>query len=63
VVLGDRELCSLDLATWLQARNVEFCLRLKKATCLEVQNQNRQRLDELQKKTGSRLMLSREENP
>jgi len=55
VVLGDREFCSLDLATWLQARNVGFCLRLKKATCLEVKNQIWQRLDELPIKPGVAL--------
>ena len=55
VVLGDREFCSLDLATWLQARNVGFCLRLKKATCLEVENQIWQRLDELPIKPGVAL--------
>jgi hypothetical protein len=55
VVLGDREFCSLDLATWLQARNVGFCLRLKKATCLEVENQMWQRLDELPIKPGVAL--------
>jgi len=55
VVLGDREFCSLDLATWLQARNVKFCLRLKKATCLEVENQIWQRLDELPIKPGVAL--------
>ncbi len=52
VVLGDREFCSLDLAAWLQARNVGFCLRLKKATCLEVENQIWQRLDDLPIKPG-----------
>ena len=55
VVLGDREFCSLDLATWLQARKVGFCLRLKKATCLEVENQIWQRLDELPIKPGVAL--------
>ena len=55
VVLGDREFCALDLATWLQARNVGFCLRLKKATCLEVENQIWQRLDELPIKPGVAL--------
>jgi len=54
-VLGDREFCSVDLATWLQARNVGFCLRLKKATCLEVENQIWQRLDELPIKPGVAL--------
>jgi hypothetical protein len=55
VVLGDREFCSIDLAAWLQARNVGFCLRLKKATCLEVENQIWQRLDELPIKPGVAL--------
>jgi len=55
VVLGDREFCSLDLATWLQARNVGFCLRLKKATYLEVENQIWHRLDELPIKQGIAL--------
>ena len=55
VVLGDREFCSLDLARWLQERNVGFCLRLKKATCLEVENQIWQRLDELPIKPGVAL--------
>ena len=55
VVLGDREFCSLDLAAWLQARNVGFCLRLKKATCLEVENQIWQRLDDLPIKPGVAL--------
>ena len=55
VVLGDREFYSLDLATWLQARNVGFCLRLKKATCLEVENQIWQWLDELPIKPGVAL--------
>jgi len=55
VVLGDREFCSVDLATWLQARNVGFCLRLKKAICLEVENQIWQRLDELPIKQGVAL--------
>jgi len=55
VLLGDREFCSLDLATWLQERNVGFCLRLKKATCLEVENQIWQRLDELPIKPGVAL--------
>ena len=47
VVLGDREFCSLDLASWLVASHVGFCLRLKKNTCLEIENLIWQRLDEL----------------
>ncbi|MBD2039652.1 IS4 family transposase [Microcoleus sp. FACHB-672] len=52
VVLGNREFCSLDLASWLVASHVGVCLRLKKATCLEVENQIWQRLDELPIKPG-----------
>ena len=55
VVLGDREFCSLDLAAWRKAWSVGFCLRLKKATCLEVENQIWQRLDDLPIKPGVTL--------
>ena len=55
MVLGDREFCSLDLAQWLVARNTGFCLRLKKNTCVEVENQIWQRLDELAIKPGVAL--------
>ena len=30
VILGDREFCSVKLATWLQEQTVDFELRLKK---------------------------------
>lgn len=36
VVLGDREFCSVDLASWLRARNTSFCLRLKKSHYIEL---------------------------
>ena len=55
VVLGNREFCSLDLAKWLAVSQVEFCLRLKKNTCVEVENQIWQRLDELPIKPGVAL--------
>ena len=55
VLLGDREFCSLDLASWLVASHVDFCLRLKKNTCVEVENQIWQRLDELAIKPGVAL--------
>ncbi|NEO46112.1 MAG: transposase [Moorea sp. SIO4A3] len=35
VVLGDREFCSVDLATWLKQKDVYFCLRLKKNHFIE----------------------------
>ncbi len=36
-VLGDREFCSVNLATWLRGWNVFFCLRLKKNHFVEMQ--------------------------
>lgn len=39
VFLGDREFCSVDLAKWLSYQNkTYFSLRLKKSTCIEVDN-------------------------
>ena len=52
VGLGEREFCSLDLAQWLVASHTGFCLRLKKNTCVEVENQLWQRLDELPIRPG-----------
>jgi hypothetical protein len=39
IVLGDREFCSVDLASWLREKNVFFCLRLKKSHYIEVENE------------------------
>jgi hypothetical protein len=47
IVLGDREFCSVDLASWLKATGVSFCLRLKKNPCLATENLIWQRLDRL----------------
>ena len=52
VGLEEREFCSLDLAQWLVASHTGFCLRLKKNTCVEVENQLWQRLDELPIRPG-----------
>ncbi len=38
-VLGDREFCSVKLATWLQEQGVYFCLRLKKNEFVEISNE------------------------
>ena len=35
VILGDREFCSVDLASWLSQRKLYFCLRLKKNHFIE----------------------------
>ena len=34
-VLGDREFCSVKLASWLSEREISFCLRLKKSNLVE----------------------------
>jgi len=34
-VLGDREFCSVKLASWLSERGISFCLRLKKSNFVE----------------------------
>lgn len=39
VVLGDREFCSVDLASWLRERKVYFCLRLKKNHFVEIETE------------------------
>jgi hypothetical protein len=36
-VLGDREFCSIKLASWLRERNIYFCLRLKKTHFVETE--------------------------
>ncbi len=57
VILGDREFCSVKLATWLQEQNVGFALRLKK-------NENVQQdsvfveLSQLGLKPGTSLFLN-----
>jgi len=38
VVLGDREFCNVDLASWLCSRKVYFCLRLKKNEYIEIES-------------------------
>ncbi|MBV8885899.1 MAG: IS4 family transposase [Chroococcidiopsidaceae cyanobacterium CP_BM_RX_35] len=47
IVLGDREFCSVQLANWLRAAAVKFCLRLKKNENIETENGSWQSLDNL----------------
>ena len=47
IVLGNREFCSADLASWLKTMGVSFCLRLKKNHCLATENLIWQRLARL----------------
>ena len=39
IVLGDREFCSVELASWLRENNVSFCLRLKNSHYIEVERE------------------------
>ena len=47
MVLGDREFCSVDLASWLREKKVYFCLRLKKNHFIEQEDQIWYQLQEL----------------
>lgn len=57
VVLGDREFCSVDLASWLRDREVYFCLRLKKNNFVEVETENWCQLKQLGLKPGISFYL------
>lgn len=46
-VLGDREFCSIKLATWLGEQNTYFCLRLKKNEFVEVKTKVWSELNDL----------------
>ena len=39
LVLGDREFCSVTLATWLREEKIGFCLRLKKNVWIETEEE------------------------
>ena len=52
VVLGDREFCSVKLASWLREREVGFCLRLKKSHFIEQKESIWCQLKELGLKPG-----------
>ena len=47
VVLGDREFCSVDLACWLGEQQCYFCLRQKKSTHIQSNNDDWIALSEL----------------
>lgn len=57
VVLGDREFCSVDLASWLREKNVCFCLRLKKNHFIEQESEIWYQLQELGLKPGISFYL------
>ena len=57
VVLGDREFCSVDLASWLKSKNVGFCLRLRKNHFIERETEIWFQLQELGLKPGMYFYL------
>ena len=57
VVLGDREFCSVDLASWLRSSDVYFCLRLKKNHFIEQESEIWFQLQELGLKPGISFYL------
>jgi len=57
VVLGDREFCSVKLASWLAQKKVYFCLRLKKNEYIELEAENWLQLKELGLFPGTSLYL------
>ncbi|MGL6341674.1 MAG: IS4 family transposase [Waterburya sp.] len=52
VFLGDREFCSVDLASWLREKKVYFCLRLKKNNFVELESEIWCQLQQLGLKPG-----------
>jgi hypothetical protein len=57
VVLGDREFCSVDLASWLLEKKVYFCLRLKKNNFVELESEIWCQLQQLGLKPGISFYL------
>lgn len=56
-LLGDREFCSIKLATWLRENNLSFCLRLKKNEFVEVEPEVWRELNGLGLSPGVALFL------
>ncbi|MEY2832750.1 MAG: hypothetical protein RLZZ574_2008 [Cyanobacteriota bacterium] len=57
VILGDREFCSVDLASWLRQKKVYFCLRLKKNNFVELESEIWYQLKQLGLKPGISFYL------
>lgn len=57
VILGDREFCSIQLASWLSEQKVYFCLRLKKSEFIQKEDLIWLQLDALGLKPGTSLFL------
>jgi len=56
-ILGDREFCSVKLATYLGEQKVDFCLRLKKSTFVEKEKDICVELSELGLRPGISIFL------
>lgn len=56
-VLGDREFCSVSLASWLRESHVYFCLRLKKSHFVEMQTDVWLELNDLGLSPGISIFL------
>jgi hypothetical protein len=56
-VLGDREFCSVKLANWLRESSIYFCLRLKKSTFIELEDEIWLDLNQLGLKPGISLFI------
>lgn len=57
VLLGDREFCSKQLATWLLEINWGYCLRLKKSTYVRLENDEVVTLNQLASHPGVSVFL------
>jgi hypothetical protein len=57
VFLGDREFCSVDLASWLREKKIYFCLRLKKNNFVELESEIWCQLQQLGLKPGISFYL------
>ena len=58
VVLGDREFCEVQLERWLSKQGVYFCLRLKKSTFVEAEENLLTELRSLGLAPGMSLFLN-----
>lgn len=57
VVLGDREFCNVDLASWLSSLKVYFCLRLRKNEYIEIESSVWKKLRDIGLSPGMSLYL------
>ena len=58
VVIGDREIRSVELAYWLKKKKVYFALRLKQGSYIQLKGQEYQKLNELGLVPGMKLFLT-----